>query len=322
MRCLFSAPFDFLGEIAQEYQTVLPTRFREIWIEDELQTDAELTAWVVNPGQHFVVGEKVLARAPSLRVLVTPSTGENHIDREACARRGVKVLSLLDDRTALNQITASAEFTFLLLLATWRRLDRGLAEVSAGRWRRREPWLRGHELRGQAVGIVGFGRIGQRLARYLRAFEARVLVCDPHAKKRKGLSWVSLEELFRRSDLICLCCSLTPETHGMIHRSLLNQLKSGACLINTSRGEVIVEEDLASILRQRPDLRVGLDVLAGEARGVQGSSPLSSLVQKGQVVLTPHMAGATVESQRAAARIALGLLRRHFNGAGKRVRRS
>lgn len=310
--CLFSAPFSFLPEeLRERYRALMPTTFREIWDGGEVEPDPTLTAWVVNPGQRFLVDDGILARYPGLEVLVTPSTGRNHLDAGACARRGVAVYSLLDDREGLETVAASAEFTFLLLLNTLRRLDLAVREVSARRWRDREDLMRGHELSGKQVGLVGLGRIGRRLARYCRAFEAEVRYYDPYVKSEEFVS-CSLAELFGDSDIVCVCCGLTQETRGMIDGSLLRRLKRGACLINTSRGEVIAEEDLVEILRTRDDLRVSLDVLAGEVGNVHLRSPLVSLHDEGRVVVTPHIAGATVESQTKAASIVLGLLRQHF----------
>lgn len=310
-RCLFSAPFAFLpADLRSDYEAVMPTRFQEIWDRDELTPDPGLTAWVVNPGQRFVVDDGVLALYPALRVLVTPSTGRNHVDARACASRGLSLLSLLDDRGGLEEIAASAEFTFLLLLNTLRRLDVATREVSERRWRHREDLLRGHELSGKLVGLVGLGRIGRRLARYCAAFGARVVYHDPYVTEA-ALAARPLEVLFEECDAVCVCCALTAESEGMITESLLARLKPGACLINTARGEVVDEKALVAVLAVRPDLRVGLDVLGGEVTDSHLASPLLALHDAGRIVITPHIAGATVESQTRAARIALGLLRRH-----------
>jgi len=308
---LFSAPFAFLpAEVRGEYESVMPMRFQEIWDLADATADPELTAWVVNPGQRFVVDADVLALYPALRVLVTPSTGLNHISLPACARRRLPVLSLLDDREGLEEIAASAEFTFLLLLNALRRLDVAAREVSDRRWRHREDRLRGLELSGKLVGLVGLGRIGRRLARYCAAFGARVVYHDPYVTGA-ALSARPLEALFAECDVVCVCCALTADTVGLIGESVLTRLRPGACLINTARGEIVDEKALLAVLAARPDLRVALDVLPGEVTDTHLASPLLALHDEGRIVVTPHIAGATVESQTRAARIALGLLRRH-----------
>ena len=238
---------------------------------------------------------------PELRVIVTASTGTNHIDLRECVSRNIKVLSLLDDRDGLDTIKASSEFTFLLLLATLKNLKPALQEVAAGRWKVNERLFRGNELFGKDVGIVGFGRIGQNIFRYCKVFGANIKhIFDPRTVKNG-----CLEELFEDSDIVVICCSLTEVTYGMVDYSLLRRLRRDAVLVNTSRGEVLVEKDLERILLERPDIRVGLDVLAGEIKGSHLSSPF---LRMGNVIVTPHMAGVTYESQYMAATIAKQLL--------------
>ena len=256
-------------------------------------------ALVIDPNVPLM--KENLALYPELRVIVTASTGTNHIDLEECKKRDIKVLSLLDDRAGLDTIKASSEFTFLLLLATLKNLKAGLRETAAGRWKANERVFRGNELFGKTVGIIGFGRIGRNMYRYLKAFGANIkYIYDPQLVEGGKLEW-----LFDESDIVIVCCSLTKETTGMIGYDLLSRLKKDAVLINTSRGEVLVESDLVRVLLKRPDICVGLDVLSGEVFGMHLSSPL---LKMSNVTVSPHMAGVTCESQEKAARIALKLL--------------
>ena len=312
---LFSAPFDFLPEdLKAAYNEYAPTTFREIWKREELARDESITAWVMNPGQNFVIDAAVLDLFPNIEVLSTPSTGTNHINLDVCKARGVPVYSLLDNRNILNSISASAEFSFLLLLNTLRRLDFAIGEASSGRWRAGEDQMRGFELAGKKVGLVGYGRIGKRLARWCQAFDADVVFFDPYVEANENAAKVdSLERVFSESDIVCVCCVLTDETRGMIGTELLSLLKDRASLVNTSRGEVINEKELAQLLDSRPDLRVGLDVIAGEVSGAQYDSPLFRFQEMGQIVITPHIAGATFESQSKAALGALELLKQHYS---------
>ncbi len=308
--CLFSAPYSFLPEhILDEYKSYIPTVFREIWKRDDLVYDEEVVVWVMNPGQNFVIDASILDFYPNLKILSTPSTGSNHINRLDCEQRNIEVYCLLDDREILNSISASAEFTFLLLLNSMRRLDFSLPEVSERRWRAREDEMRGFELSGKKVGIIGLGRIGSRMARYCHAFDASVAYYDPYVHNPDIPNW-PLEDIFSKSDAVCTCCSLTEETTGMINYDLLKRLKSGASYVNTSRGEVVNEADLARVLSERPDIKVGLDVLAGEVTNTHHDSPLLEFHRKGQIVITPHIAGATIESQSKAAIGALRLLQK------------
>ncbi|MGH2693401.1 MAG: NAD(P)-dependent oxidoreductase [bacterium] len=318
-RILFTAPHDFLGGFADRYRPRLEMTFREMWFPHELDDRYDVHAWITNPGQHFVVTTAILDRFPNLRVLATPSTGNNHVDQTACRNRGIAFISLLDDRSSLEQISASSEFTFLHILNGLRRFDLGIQELRGGSWRLNEPVLRGRELQGKRVGLVGFGRIGRRLARYCQAFGAKVAFHDPYV--RKALPSIArtseLGELWSKCDVIVVCCSLTDETRSMLGGELIRTAPKGAVIVNTARGEVFNEHELVATLETRPDLTFTADVLTGEVENRQYESPLMGLVGKGQVVLTPHMAGATVESQRTAAKVIIALVERALTGTAQ-----
>lgn len=247
---------------------------------------AEFTTWACSPVNQPFIDEKALAQFPNLRILATASTGTNHIDLDACAARGIKVLSLLDDRAGLNTISASAEWTFKLILD-------GL--------RLKKPY---HELQGLTVGLVGWGRIGKLIQLWAGAFGAIVpYKHDPYD------SWAlsGLDEVFT-ANVVVICCALTDETRGMITYDLLRRLPPDAVLVNTARGEVINENDLCRFMAARPDVRVCLDVVTGEVNGTANPERLRAL----GALVTDHIAGETYESRTKAARIILGLLKKEM----------
>lgn len=256
-----------------------------------LSGDVEkFNVWVCNPKANRMIDYEVLRFFTHLEILATPSTGLNHIDLDACKKRGVKVISLLDDRTGLNNISASAEFTFKLLLDALR--------IPPAR-----------ELTGKQVGLVGYGRIGKRMEDYCESFGARVIQYDPAIPKGYGAS--SLKKIFEWGDAVIVCCTYDKSTHHMITADLLRSMKHGAALVNTSRGEVIDEFALAMVMEERPDLRVAVDVLEGETTGTQNPQ---RLISRGAIV-TPHIAGETFDSRTKAARIILNLLKKELNHA-------
>lgn len=273
-KLLFQAPIDFDLAILKEMRRKFTMDF-----------DGAPDVIVCNPKADFVFDETMLALYPGLQILATPSTGVNHIDHVACKRRGVKVLSLLDDRVRLDTISASAEYTFKMILD-------GLRKVPA------------FELQDKVIGLVGYGRIGRRVDIYCDAFDADVLyVHDPYKNR-----WDSLNDVFSKSDVVVICCSLTEETKGMIDKHYLRQMKRNAVLVNSARGEVINEQDLIDLMQERPDIRVVLDVLTGETTGTQNPYPL---ISKGAII-TPHIAGETYDSRTKATRIILKLVEREF----------
>ena len=230
--------------------------------------------------QKFVVDESVLDKFPKLRVLATPSTGTDHINKKACEARGVRVLSLLDDRVGLETISASAEFALLMLLTMWRRYPC-------------------HELQDKTIGLVGLGRIGQRLLRWLAGMGCRVVFHDPNVPGS-----LSLKKVFV-SNAVVVCCELNDVTRGMIGAKEIERLKPDGVFVNVSRGNVVREDELVPLMKKRPDIRIALDVLCGEEEGKANPRPLI----EGRAFVTPHVAGNTFESRTKAAKIILELIR-------------
>lgn len=301
MRAHWGAPFR--REWA-DWSWPMETTFKEVWSPmDMYLVDKDTEVFYPNPNAGFVLGSHVKDALPSLRAVITPSTGETHIDRASLNKAGIDVRSLLDDREALEEIRASSEFAFLMILNALRRIDKAILD---DRWVRREEALRGRELYGKMVGLVGHGRIGKNLENWCRAFGAGVYWNDPYDKSdlyQPGVRW-----LFANCSVVVICCSLTEETRGMIDWREIQVMREGAILVNVARGEVLKEADVAVALADRPDIQFWTDVPAGEAGGDILRSPLLGMPN---VCVTPHIAGTTFESQEKAAKIALRLTREY-----------
>ena len=245
------------------------------------------------------IDAEILRAGRNLRAIATATTGLDHIDL-ACAReRGITVLSLKGETRFLRTIPASAELTWGLLLALMRRIPFAWADVRAGRWDR-DAFL-GHDLMGKRLGIVGVGRIGEKVARYARAFGMQVVGFDPQRRRfPAGVTrCASLDALLRRSDVLSLHVPLAPETTGLIDAGRLNRLPAGAVLINTARGPVIDESALLRALQSGALAGAALDVICGETEsGTLRRSPLLRYARThGNVIVTPHIGGCTIESR-------------------------
>ncbi len=281
---LFEAPLDFDREVFKEFENLIPTA----------SFGSEVTVWVCDPKRDSVIDRDALSIFPNLEILATPSTGTNHIDLDACKRRGVKVLSLLDDRVGLETISASAEFTFKLLLDALRIPP-------------------AHELQGKEIGMVGHGRIGRRVDLWCQAFGAHVNYIDDwnDGGILGGPRRWDLKEIFRGKDAVIVCCALTDETRGMITKEHLLSMKQGAVLVNTARAEIINKLDLYRMFARRPDIRFATDVVHGEVEGLAEEN--RAVIRSEQnTIVTPHIAGETFESRTKAARIILNLLKKEL----------
>ena len=244
------------------------------------------------------IDAEVLAAAPHLTTIVTPTTGLNHIDLEATAQRGIRVLSLRDERAFLRNVRATAEHTLMLMLALLRQAHTAIAHVHNGGWNR--DLFRGHELHQKTVGVVGYGRLGRIVARYVYAFDARVLVTDPYvtlSEVAPEVTLVPLEALLPVADIVTLHVNLDPATVGFFGWAQFAAMKRGAWFINTSRGELIDEEALLDALQQGHLAGAALDVLGDEKATGMAEHPLVAYAGvHPNLIITPHIGGGTVES--------------------------
>ncbi len=238
--------------------------------------------------RHFL-DAGLLDRAPELEMIATPTTGLTHIDMEAAERRGIRVVSLRGETAFLNGVRATAEHTMGLILALLRHLPEATAHVQAGGWDRQR--FRGTEIYNKTVGVVGYGRLGRIVARYLSAFDARVLASDPNVTfAEPGVELVPLETLLREADIVTLHVSLTEETRGFFGRREFESMQRGSYFINTARGELVDEDALLEGLRAGRPAAAAVDVVAHE------HGPARRLTGVPNLLITPHIGGCTRES--------------------------
>jgi D-3-phosphoglycerate dehydrogenase len=249
---------------------------------------------------HVRIDAAQIDAARKLKAIATPSTGLDHIALDAATRRGIAVLSLRDDKTFLNNLTATAELAWALLLSVVRRLPWAVQAARHGDWARDR--FRGHQLSGKTLGIVGYGRLGRMVAEYGKAFRMRVIATDrARVDPAEGVEVMPLNDLLAQSDVISIHVHLSDETRGLIGRQQFARMKRGAVLINTSRGAVVDEAALLDALNDGALLGAGLDVIEGEWRPDLMDHPLIRHAATHQnLVISPHIGGVTYESQRMA----------------------
>lgn len=228
----------------------------------------------------------LLDACPELRAVARCGVGLDNVDIPACTARGVPVLNL----PGVNAQTI-AEHAVMLILAVTRGLVESANAVREGNWASRATYDR-DEVNGQAVGIVGLGNIGSRVARVCEALGMSVLYHDPQPRETARES-VSLEELLRRSDVVTLHCHLDERSAGMIGRDAMLSMKPGAVLVNTARGGLIDHAALTDALRSGHLAGFGADVL--DLEPPERGNPLVALPN---VVVTPHSASLTRSTYR------------------------
>lgn len=237
----------------------------------------------------------LLGGSPGPIAVVSPTTGLNHIDTAAAEEHGVRLFHLRGEVDFLRTVTSTAEHTWALLLALLRKLPAALDSVSKGNWDQHA--FRGNEISGKTVGIVGYGRLGQIVGRYAEAFGADLLVLDvdDSAIPTSVARCEDLIELFSKSDIVSIHVPLDDSTRMMVGRETLQSMRRGALLVNTSRGEIIDELALIDVLKTGRLAGFAGDVVSDEIQ-FQNSPLISYASQNENVLITPHIAGATVEA--------------------------
>jgi D-3-phosphoglycerate dehydrogenase len=261
-----------------------------------LDAVADADVLVVRLGHQ--IDAEVLTAAPHLRLIGSPTTGTDHIDLEAAAARGIRVVTLRGETELLSRIRATPEHTWALLLALVRKLPAAVAASVDGPWDR--DAFRGTELAGKRLGIFGFGRVGRIVATYGAAFQMSVAAYDTVPVPAPDVAMVgSLPELLERSDALLVHVPLDATTERAIGAGELALLPRGAVLVNTARGAVVDEQAIVDALRSGHLAGAAVDVLDGErADGGLAASPLLRYASEHptRAIVTPHIAGATWES--------------------------
>ncbi len=315
-------------------------RYLENHLQDEVIHSFEepLTrpAQVPDMGQHAdVLSTSVTSRVsagvieslPNLKLIATRSTGFEHIDVAAAAQRGIVVSNV----PSYGENTV-AEHTFALILALSRNICTANTRTSAGDFSM--EGLRGFDLRGKTLGVVGVGHIGRFVVQMAQGFGMGVLASDPVQKpdlaRRAGFTYTALEDLLRRSDIVTLHASLTPESHHLIGFHNIELFKRGALLINTARGALVDSAALVEALDRGTLAGAGLDVLEGEEnlsdeQQLLGNPEASRhslevalrnqiLLRRPDVLITPHIASDSVEAIQRILDTTIGNIRAFRRG--------
>lgn len=271
-------------------------QFGEVTVYD--RTDSADTVSHIGDAEIILVNktlltEEIFEACPSIRAVFVLATGYNVVDCQAAAKRNIPVCNVPGYGTA-----AVAQFTFALLLELCHQVGQHNGAVHAGKWTNcghfcywETPQM---ELAGKTMGIIGFGRIGQAVGKIAKAFGMNVIAYSrtEYPEGQQIAEYVSLDTLLRRADVISLHCPLFPETAGIINADTLSITKDGVIILNTARGQLIQEADLAQALSSGKVRGAAVDVVSAEP--IQQNNPLLSAPN---CIITSHMAWAPIESR-------------------------
>ncbi len=267
-----------------------------------------------NPNKSKVfIGKELVDAALRLKVICTASTGTNHIDKEYVKSKAIPILALTEEREVINKISSTAELAFALTMAGLRHVVRSHNNALQGEWDYTQ--YIGRQMNCLTIGVIGYGRLGSMYAYYCKSFNSRVVVYDPY----KTIDHDDLEQvdelsiLLNESDIVAIHVHVTDETLGMINSHAFSQMKKDVLLVNTSRGDIVNEDDLVEFLSANAESKVATDVLANEVKDRLSSPLLKYAKQSDQVVITQHIGGMSREAQEIAYGHAAKMLKLFFS---------
>lgn len=240
------------------------------------------------------ITKEVFDRCPSIRYVAILATGYNIVDIEYAKSKGIPISNVPTYGT-----DSVSQFAIALLLELCHHIGHHSDAVNEGRWEKNLDWCFWDypliELAGKTLGIIGFGRIGHRTGQIAKALNMNVIVNDNFENplfKEEGFKYVSRDELFRLSDVICLHCPLFSDTEGLINKENISKMKDGVLIVNNSRGALVVEKDLADALNCGKVGGAALDVVSTEP--IRSDNPL---LKAKNCIITPHMSWGAKEAR-------------------------
>ena len=257
-----------------------------------------------NPNKQNYMLDGDLLQFGQLKAICTASTGTNHIDVKYCEEMEIEIISITKDYQVINAITSTAEHTLALMLSLIRKIPTSFHSVRDGNWDW-EPYV-GRQMNSLTIGIIGYGRLGKLMAKYCDALGMEVLLHDPYVFSfggniERNKQPVELDELLERSDVISLHVHVTDETREMINKNTISKMVKRPYLINTSRGEIVNEDDIIDALKSEDLQGYATDVIRDEFGDINNSKLVEeSMDPNMNIIITPHIAGMTKEAQEIA----------------------
>ncbi len=259
---------------------------------------------IINKYDGLIIGLKyqldatLLKETNRLKFIATATTGLDHIDLNFALKKGIRILSLKDENEFLNTITGTAELSLGLMISLVRKIPFAFQSVMQNQWKR-EQFI-GNNLFGKTLGIIGYGRLGKMMANYGEALGMKIIFYDPYKTSQNSFhKSVQFDVLIQNSDIISIHTHLTNETRYMINRKIFSKMKKGVFIINTSRGQIVNENDLIQFLKKKHIGGYAADVLDGELEFCENvEHPLIEYAKKNNnVIIVPHIGGMTIESR-------------------------
>ena len=274
-------------------------------LKKTLEKNKKINIIFCNPNRQGYILDKEILLNSSVKLINTASTGLNHINQNDCKKLGIKILSLTKDIKLIRKLPSTSELSFGLMINLQRNIFQSFKSVKNKKWDYK-PFI-GQELSSLTIGIIGFGRLGNFMAKYAKAFGMKVFYYDPF-KNSKNYEKTNLKRLVQNSDVISMHAHVNDETKYMINKKILRLAKKKPIIINTSRGELVNEKDIIWALKNKKISGYGADVIEKEFVDIE-KSPIIKNINKYNIIVTPHIGGMTYQGQERAYNYAINKIK-------------
>jgi len=258
-----------------------------------LEKNKRINVIFCNPNRQGYILNKEILQNSSVKLINTASTGLNHINQDDCKKLNIKILSLTKDFKLIKKLPSTSELSFGLMINLQRNIFQSFQSVKNKKWDY-TPFI-GQELSSLTIGIIGLGRLGNLMANYAKAFGMRVFYYDPFKQTRKYKK-INLKRLVQIADVISIHAHVNNQTKYMINKKILKFAKKKPVIINTSRGELVNEQDIIWGLKNKIISGYGADVIEKEFIDIN-KSPIIKNIKKYNIIITPHIGGMTYQGQ-------------------------
>ena len=270
------------------YETASKEEVRGLLLQTTIDT------LVCNPNQQTYKIDKELLENTSIKTINSCSTGLNHIDLGYCKENNIEIQCHKNDYELINQLPSTSELAFGLMLSLLRNIPKCNNHVSKYHWDYTK--FMGRQVQDLKVGIIGYGRLGKMMEKYCKAFGAKTFIYDPYI----NILQTPLKQIFQECDVISLHVHITDETKYMINKDLFSSIKKDCYIINTSRGEIVNENDIVEGLKLGIITGYGTDVIENEFDNLTKSPIINAMNSGENIIITPHIGGMTIEGQTKA----------------------
>ena len=303
-KLLITTPVDhldgFLEKAKKNFEIV--KYFKNPTIKDVLKNIKHSNYIFTNPNMSkFKIDKEIIDAGKKLKCICTASTGTNHIDMNYASKKNIKVLSLKKYKKILEKIPSTAELAFTLMMVSLRNIVPASESVLKYQWSYLE--FIGEQLKDKKIGVLGYGRLGKLFANFCLKFGAKVYFYDPFKKnsQKKIKKIFNLKKFLKLVDILSIHIHLNDNTKHFINKKLLCHMKKNVLIVNTSRGELINEDDLIKFMKKNLKSKFAADVISHELGNIDQSKLIKYFKKnKKRLILTPHLGGSTYQAQNIA----------------------